>query len=434
MKRRALVCGQLVGEQVGVGGHDGVAHFDGPAVGVVGRADKPEHGDAGGEAQQPSFLRRRHPGADLLGEARQRMPAFFQPRVYPAWARVGISDRRTARQVGGDVRHGSFHGLAVKRVPPRAYDNAVTVGQTEALGYIGRRAGFIHLDHVYRRIRCALLSFGQERGFAFLAVPLRKAIRGQSPYRRLRAYIHAPAMLGRDQTLVLEDTQGIADRHASDAVVVHQRCFGRQLLTLPELARTDRGAQVIGDLPVNGTVAARIDVLGQHTAAAHAGLAPQLVHTSTTVSVPGEDKKISTSHAKHSVSVAGVIVDDQNRTLLIRRRDNHHWEPPGGVLELHESIEHGLRREIREETGLNVEPIALTGIYKNMKRGIVALVFRCTVLSGELKSNSEVSDFRWATSADVGSMANEAFAVRILDALAHNSTPAIRQHDGIHLT
>jgi ADP-ribose pyrophosphatase YjhB (NUDIX family) len=40
-------------------------------------------------------------------------------------------------------------------------------------------------------------------------------------------------------------------------------------------------------------------------------------------------------------------------------------------LELGESINDGLRREVREETGLDVEPISLTGIYKDMKRGII---------------------------------------------------------------
>jgi ADP-ribose pyrophosphatase YjhB (NUDIX family) len=87
---------------------------------------------------------------------------------------------------------------------------------------------------------------------------------------------------------------------------------------------------------------------------------------------------------RHSVSVAAVVVDDQDRVLLIQRRDNGHWEPPGGVLELGEEITEGLRREVAEETGLDVEPSALTGVYKNMSQGIVALVFRCHQTGGTL--------------------------------------------------
>jgi 8-oxo-dGTP diphosphatase len=79
----------------------------------------------------------------------------------------------------------------------------------------------------------------------------------------------------------------------------------------------------------------------------------------------------------HSVSVAGVMIDENGRTLVIQRRDNGHWEPPGGVLEREESIIEGLLREVREETGLIVEPLVLTGVYKNMRLGVVALVFRC---------------------------------------------------------
>jgi ADP-ribose pyrophosphatase YjhB (NUDIX family) len=138
-------------------------------------------------------------------------------------------------------------------------------------------------------------------------------------------------------------------------------------------------------------------------------------------------------NALHSVSVAAVIVDDRGRALLIRRHDNQRWEPPGGVLELGEDIRTGLCREALEETGLNVEPVALTGVYKNMKRGIVALVFRCQVTSGQLTLNDEVSEFRWATADEVTSTVDEAFAVRITDALSDSSTPAVRQHDGIRL-
>src|SRR3954451_11920279 len=74
----------------------------------------------------------------------------------------------------------------------------------------------------------------------------------------------------------------------------------------------------------------------------------------------------SSQPPKHSVSVAAAIRDDAGRFLVISRADNGRWEPPGGVLELDESITDGLIREVHEETGLQVQPVALTGVYKNM--------------------------------------------------------------------
>ena len=86
---------------------------------------------------------------------------------------------------------------------------------------------------------------------------------------------------------------------------------------------------------------------------------------------------------RHSVSVAGVVIDEDGRALIIQRRDNAHWEPPGGVLERNETVTDGLLREIKEETGLTVEPVALTGVYKNMSRGIIALVFKCRAIGAQ---------------------------------------------------
>ena len=136
---------------------------------------------------------------------------------------------------------------------------------------------------------------------------------------------------------------------------------------------------------------------------------------------------------RHSVSVSGIITDDRGRALLISRRDNHHWEPPGGVLELGETIHDGLRREVREETGLDIEPVALTGVYKNLTHGIVGLVFRCKVAGGALATNSEATAFHWATGAEATEMMAEAFAIRVLDALHSSDAPAVRSHDGIRL-
>lgn len=141
---------------------------------------------------------------------------------------------------------------------------------------------------------------------------------------------------------------------------------------------------------------------------------------------------MSADSPRHSVSVAAAIVRDDGRVLAIQRRDNGRWEPPGGVLELDEAVEDGLRREVREETGLDIEPVALTGVYKNMPRGIVALVFRCKWLQGEPRETREAADVCWMTPADIRVEMEEAYAIRVLDAL-REGYPAIRSHDGLHV-
>ncbi|MFI6705357.1 NUDIX domain-containing protein [Nonomuraea sp. NPDC050478] len=144
--------------------------------------------------------------------------------------------------------------------------------------------------------------------------------------------------------------------------------------------------------------------------------------------------RISMDHdSRHSVSVAGVIVDDQRRALLVQRRDNGRWEAPGGVLELEEDVVSGLKRELREETGLEVEPELLTGVYKNMTLGIVALVFRCRPAGGTLTETDETRAFRWVTAQEVQGLSAEAFAVRVLDAMQSDGRAAVRQHDGVRV-
>lgn len=133
------------------------------------------------------------------------------------------------------------------------------------------------------------------------------------------------------------------------------------------------------------------------------------------------------------MSVAGVVVDAEGRALVIQRRDNGHWEPPGGVLELDEGVPDGLRREVLEETGLEVEPECLTGVYKNMARGIVALVFRCRSTGGLLTESDEVKDFQWVSAESLDGLMTEAFAVRVLDSLRYDGVPAVREHDGQHV-
>ncbi len=135
----------------------------------------------------------------------------------------------------------------------------------------------------------------------------------------------------------------------------------------------------------------------------------------------------------HSVSVAGVVVREDGRVLTIKRADNGTWEPPGGVLELTEAPEDGVRREVYEETGVKIRVDRLTGVYKNTARGIVALVFRCRVEGGNEQLSDESAAVEWFTPDEVASRMAEVYAVRVTDALL-DGAPRVRTHDGRKLS
>lgn len=132
---------------------------------------------------------------------------------------------------------------------------------------------------------------------------------------------------------------------------------------------------------------------------------------------------------RHSVSVAGIVVDDAARILVIRRADNGAIQAPGGILEEGEQIGEGLVREVREETGYQARPVRLTGVYKNMELGVVALVFLCELVGGAAAVNAEATEVLWLTRDEVTAQMDEAFSVRVTDAL-DSEWPAVRHNDG----
>jgi ADP-ribose pyrophosphatase YjhB (NUDIX family) len=118
--------------------------------------------------------------------------------------------------------------------------------------------------------------------------------------------------------------------------------------------------------------------------------------------------------------------------LAVKRADNSEWELPGGIVELDEDPRDTVRREVLEETGVIVEPGQLTGVYKNMRLGVVSLVFRCSPLSGAAQPTAEATEVAWLDSTQVIGRMAEAFAIRLIDALEAGE-PQIRIHDGQHL-
>ena len=105
--------------------------------------------------------------------------------------------------------------------------------------------------------------------------------------------------------------------------------------------------------------------------------------------------EVLASLPRRSMSVACIVVNAAGQVLAIRRRDNGQWQPPGGILETQEAFEEGVRREIAEETGAQVEIEHLSGLYKNVKAGIVAAVFRCRPLTEPATETAEAAEVAW---------------------------------------
>ena len=106
--------------------------------------------------------------------------------------------------------------------------------------------------------------------------------------------------------------------------------------------------------------------------------------------------------------VAAVIRDDQNRVLLLKRHDDGTWNLPAGAIDPGESPAAATIRETREETGLDVRPVRVLGVFgwprlrHRYPNGDVVeylvVVFRCELIGGELAAHDgEATDFRWAT-------------------------------------
>ncbi|WP_116245619.1 NUDIX hydrolase [Nocardiopsis sp. FIRDI 009] len=136
---------------------------------------------------------------------------------------------------------------------------------------------------------------------------------------------------------------------------------------------------------------------------------------------------------RHSVSVTGVVVRPADgKVLVIKRADDGRWVPPGGVLELDETPEQCVVREVREETGIEAKPVRLVGVYKNMNLAVVSLAFRCEPVGGELRMSDESSVATWLSPEEAVERCPEARGVRIRDALSEDG-PHVRAHDGTSL-
>jgi ADP-ribose pyrophosphatase YjhB (NUDIX family) len=100
-------------------------------------------------------------------------------------------------------------------------------------------------------------------------------------------------------------------------------------------------------------------------------------------------------------AASAVVVDPAGRILLHRRSDNQLWSIPGGGMEIGETITETVVREVEEETGLEVEPEQLVGIYTNPRhvtayddgevRQQFSICFACRIVGGQLLDHADES-------------------------------------------
>jgi 8-oxo-dGTP diphosphatase len=89
------------------------------------------------------------------------------------------------------------------------------------------------------------------------------------------------------------------------------------------------------------------------------------------------------------------VIEDQSKVLLARRRDIGWWNLPGGGMEPGETVDDALRREIREEVGIEVHIDYLVGVYSKPQKSEVVLTFLCHPASGTPGTSDEVSEVGW---------------------------------------
>ena len=135
-------------------------------------------------------------------------------------------------------------------------------------------------------------------------------------------------------------------------------------------------------------------------------------------------------------SVVAIVQDELGRVLMIHKTDNDKWALPGGGHEPGESISDTVVREVKEETGYDVEVKTITGIYTNPHhvmayddgevRQQFSIAFRARLRGGEKRISSESSEVEWLTPEQIEQLdLHPSMRLRLRHALGEVERPVI---------
>ena len=89
------------------------------------------------------------------------------------------------------------------------------------------------------------------------------------------------------------------------------------------------------------------------------------------------------------IITSGAVVFDEHKKILLKKDPYRGWELPGGFVEDNENIKKAVVREVKEETGINIDIIKFCGVSQEVKRNICNMWWLGTFVSGSLKTSSE---------------------------------------------
>jgi ADP-ribose pyrophosphatase YjhB (NUDIX family) len=120
--------------------------------------------------------------------------------------------------------------------------------------------------------------------------------------------------------------------------------------------------------------------------------------------VEGEDRHRSSCPACGHIAyvnprlvVTALPITDEGRVVLLRRGiepGRGAWAQPGGFLEVDESVDEAAVRETREETGLEVRPGEIVGLYTRLEAAVVVLVFEARIVGGTAAPTPEALEIQ----------------------------------------
>ena len=98
---------------------------------------------------------------------------------------------------------------------------------------------------------------------------------------------------------------------------------------------------------------------------------------------------------RHTVVVGGLVKNDSGEFLLIRHRKRG-WEIPQGRVEEGESLLAALHREVREETGVEIEPVTLAAVWSKISPpAALIFTFLARYTGGDLQESDESPELGW---------------------------------------